>query len=206
VNLRHLLPLLLLPGCLSLERESPAQLRYVLEVQRPDRALAETDEVLLVQRFHAATDANSRPFVYRLTDHQVEVDFYHELMVPPAATLEDATARWLDAAGLFAQVERPGTRRSVDFELTGDLTDWWIDLRDPEQPRAIVGVTLTLLRPDATRVLWHRALRASEPCDERTPEACVAGWNRAVESLLVEVESGIREAVAATRREDPDLR
>ena len=73
-----------LASCLSVfEGEPLEQQRYVLDVRRGDTAPAAEQGTLLVARFHASTTASGRGFLYRRGPHEVEVDFYNELLVPP---------------------------------------------------------------------------------------------------------------------------
>ncbi len=187
---------LLLAGCVSLNRESPVQTRFLLDVVRGDAPTGPEHGVLLVRRFHSSTVASGRAFVYRRGPHEVDVDFYNELLVPPATAIEDAAAQWLGASGLFARIERPGTRQDIDHVLEGDLLGWWGVLGDGDTPpESFVELTLTLLDGTEHTVLWRHTFSVSVPVTAREPEAFVAGWNEAVSRILAEAETDLRDVL-----------
>jgi len=201
-------PLLLafLAGCLSLSREAPRQTRYVLDVERPARSAPAADGVLLVRQFQSSAEAASRAFTYLHGEYEVEVDPYHGLLLPPSTAFEDATARWLDASGLCARVVRPGTREDPDWVLEGDLSTFRAVIDGQRPPAAELVLSLTALDRQGRTVLWHRTYEVTEPVEDSTPVAFVAGWSRALARTLTETEAELRSALQSGSAESPAVR
>ena len=75
-------------GCVSLTREAPETIRYVLDAERASPKVANPIDVALeVRSLHATPPFGNRKLVFRDGDDTVEVDFYREFIVPPATAV-----------------------------------------------------------------------------------------------------------------------
>ncbi len=185
----------LLTGCVSLDRPPATKRRFVLEATRPEPQPAAAAGHLAVLAFSANPTWASAGFVHRTAAGDVEADFHTEFFVPPTVMIAGATRRWLQDAGLFATVMGDGSRVQFTHALEGDVTDLYVDAREP-QPAAVLGVEFLLLDERRSLVRHSRIVQRATLADLR-PETIAQGWNTALAQTLTELEKALRDAMKA---------
>jgi len=180
-----LLALLVLSGCLSMERPYPEKNFFLLEVHRPDgpRQLPENAQIYL-QRVIVHPPYHEKNFVYRTGGFAYEIDYYNEFLVRPFEMLSDQVIQW------FEQARSPLSDRvnSAEAVLKIAATEWYGDFRDPNNPRAILKIEATLSHENQTaRMTYPRSI----PLESRSASALVAAWNEALEEILAQLETDL---------------
>lgn len=184
---------LTLPGCGRATNYNKTQ--YVLDPSRPGEPVAAAqDAVLEVRRFTIDSAFNDKGLVYRATDLQYETDFYHEFLVSPAAMIREATRNWFTQSGLFARVADPGSYVEPAFALEANVTALYGDLRDENNPQAVVELRAFLLKIQGSRdpvVVHSETYSATDPLQTQDPDGLVAAFNRCLQAILTDLEADL---------------
>lgn len=136
---------------------------------------------------------DGREFVYRRDEVRYESDFYNEFAADPAHMLAEATARWLQRSGLFAQVLSARTGAAYDYRLEAGVSAMYVDFRGR--------------RPAAVLSLHWRLLRGAQPnpaldldCEERvelaelSPRGSALAYGEALKQALARLEAALKVA------------
>jgi ABC-type uncharacterized transport system auxiliary subunit len=167
---------------------------FIPDVQRPAKAaaVAHKDMALKVAEFAADSAFRSKGLLYRKSDSQYAISYYTELMQPPATLFTDETRQWLAASGVCT-VLMPGSLVPATHILEGRISEYYIDLRQPKTPTAVLKVEIVLLgRDDKQGTLIHRGFyMATEPLKQDTGEAAVAAMAVCIEKVLSQFEADL---------------
>lgn len=196
-----LLAMSMLAAC-SLSRPAPVKQSFLLNATRPAATTpaAPTHAALRINRFTVAQPADGRPIVYRATDLRYELDFYNEFLALPATMLTERTLAWLSDAQVFAAVVPMTSSLDARYVLEASAFRLGGDFRDPQAPRAVLALRTILARDDAPgNVLMDRAFEQSVPIPDRSPDAVVAGLDRALAGVLADLETQLRAVLAKAR-------
>jgi len=184
----------------SLSRPAPVKQSFLLNATRPATTTAAAPAnagALRINRFTVAQPADGRPIVYRATDLRYELDFYSEFLALPATMLTERTIAWLSDARLFAAVVPMTSSLDTRYVLEASAFRLGGDFRDPQAPRAMLGVRYILARDDAPgSILMDRAFEQSVPITDRSADALVAGLDRALAGMLGDLEGQLRAVLA----------
>lgn len=197
---RHLTCLTLIlatAACASVSRDYPEKSMYAFDVDRPTREAAPVDApVVLVRRFRTSALGGGRQLVYRTGDSRFESDYYTEFFDEPEGLLTGVVSNWVADAGLATVVSSAGDLEP-DFVLHGAIRGLYVDVRE-EDPLAVVDLQLVLSRRDGgyTVPIWRSDQRRFETAAGPSGGAVLVAWNRAMRSILTEVEPELREALA----------
>lgn len=196
-----LAPLLVIAGLAScsfgLEREPPEQARFLLHAPRPTTEPPPAEgAVLEVRPFHATSPFTTTQFVYRIGEHRYETDFYREFLTAPELAIADTARDWLSDAAVAAAVVAPGSRLVPSHVLEADVTELYGDFRPEAEPRAVIGIRMTLVDRDSGMPLVHQSYREEASLASPDPEALPAAWSRALAHLLERLEADVRTALA----------
>jgi len=197
-SLAALVVLAILGGC-SLRQASPAKRTFLLETTlarstgpapaiRPGARPGQS--VLRVRDLQVAAPFAGRGFVYRRGDWQYESDFYHELLVPPRAALTEQVRLWLRGSSLFASVLESSSKADAPLSLEGTVDAFYGDFREKDRPRAVLAIHFVVSdeRSASSAILFQHSYRQEITLQQRGPDALVAGWSKALEQVLVELE------------------
>lgn len=187
-----------LSGCASLSRPDPDRRYYLLQVQRPEPALERPADapILAVRSFRVAPAYDSRGIVTIRGDGLVQRDFYERFFLPPGEMLAGQVRNWLDQAGIFSLVTDMGGLTEADLILEGYVQELHRDLRDGK-PRAVLALQMLLLRPTRTgavEVVVQRDFSQAVDLPDGSIRSLVAGWKLALEQILEDVETALRES------------
>lgn len=187
-----------LAGCLSLERPAPEVRRYMLDVRRPAGSEPAGDGARIVEvtKFSAAAEAQQRGFLFRVSDAEVQEDYYHRWVADPAEEIRQATVDWLMASPLVDKVvgaSAPG----VSFMVHGHLKALRADVRGERAVEVEVLFTFMKVDEEGESSLAAQYVDGERVAVDRvTPEALVEGWNRAVTAVLGRMEERLAEEFA----------
>lgn len=184
-----------LAGCGLAERPYVEQRQWPLFVSRPTSLPPRPHGlVALVRAVQAAPGLEQRGLQSLRPDGSVDVAFYEQWIVEPAAGVEASLRQWLAASGLFAAVLAPGSRLAADIVIESTLTTF---LADP--PSGVARVALSVAAIDQRRspahVVAQGDLRETAPLHGNDAPAEVAALKEALASLLNDVEQLLRPVV-----------
>jgi cholesterol transport system auxiliary component len=189
---------LILGGC-SLRQASPPKQTFLLETKRarstgPGQAIrpgaGSGQSVLRVRDLQVAAPFAGRGFVYRRGDWQYESDFYHELLVPPRAALTEQVRLWLRDSSLFDTVLESASKADAALSLEGTVDAFYGDFREQDRPRAVLDIHFVVSdeHSASSAILFQHSYRQAMPLQQHGPDALVAGWSKALEQILGELE------------------
>jgi ABC-type uncharacterized transport system auxiliary subunit len=186
---------LALSGC-SLRQPAVEIRDFALHVS-PAPAAAPGRMSVSVLPFTAAPEAPGRMLLYRVDNVRYEHDFYNRLLAPPSRLLTDGLRTWLSRSGA-AVVREPGAPLDADFIVRGRLDRMYADYRDTRNPRAVLALTIVLIRrdPAGNRQVFQRTYRESAAMERISPEALVEAWSRGAARAFSRFTEDFRRATA----------
>ncbi len=181
-----------LGGCVNITRDNPARQHFALQLD-PDSAPiapAIAGAILKVRVFQEMPRYRGREFVYRVSDVRYETDYYNLFLVSPGPLLAEATACWLAQGGVFERVVDSSSRVRSTHLLEGAVVALEGDYRVKHKPRAVLGLSLTLVdeTADLPRIAFQRHYVRSVDIADTRPETLVMGWSKAMQELLVDFD------------------
>jgi ABC-type uncharacterized transport system auxiliary subunit len=169
--------------------------QYVLDPSRPGGPVATSrDAVLEVRRFMIDSAFSGKGLVYRSADRQYEADFYHEFLVSPASMIREAARNWFTQSGLFTRVADPGSYVEPAFALEANVTALYGDLRDENNPLAVVELRAFLLKVEGSRdpvVVHSKTYVVTSVMQTQDPDGLVAAFNRCLQTILTDLETDL---------------
>lgn len=191
-NVWILLLVLLLAGCIRLDREMPQVDYFTLEAQRDDESSDPRFGVLRLQRIRAEQPFGGERFIYRPESLRFEEDYYHRFFAPPAELVGRQIRLWLQESGLFEAVLERADQVTPEYFLEGRILEIYGDFR--EAPQAVLSLEISLVHDVKARseTLLRRSYRRALPLERGTPDALAEGWSRALEEILQDLEADLR--------------
>lgn len=179
--------LLTLTGCVgALKSDYPERRFYTLSAERPGEPAAPGKEgVLRVRRFTASKLSEGNEFVTRVSDTEVETDFYNAFFSPPSMQLTEQTHRWLGASGLFSAVVGTGSSVPETHVLEGNVVALYADSRRKSTAVMELQFMLVKVSVEPASVLFQKSYKAQRQGED------VQGWNAALASILAALESDL---------------
>ncbi len=197
-----LVGILMLSGCLRLEREHPEKRFFLVEAVRADatRPSEFEDRILQIRRLDISPAFEAASFVYRTGESSWESDYYNAFFTSPDVMLTELTSRWIAASGLFGQVVSPSSLMRSDYLLEGHVVSLYGDYRPGRPPEAVIEIQVLLLRdlPKRPETIVQGNYRASEPVTGNAPGDLVAAWGRGMRSILGDIEKDFNGALSGT--------
>ncbi len=188
-------------GCINLERSYPEKRYFILDVSR-DVGISSPDTgiVLTVRRFRISPQYEGKGFVYRLADLSYESDFYNEFFIPPASLITEEIRQRLAGSGLFRHVVTPSSHLDTAYVLEGAVTALYGDYSVSAAPKAVLEMQFFLLDETSTspKIIYQSQYRKEEPLKGNTPDALVKSWNNALDQILTEFETDLKENIHKT--------
>ena len=182
-------------GCRSGGSNSRYYMLNVVRETGPSRP--RSVPVLAVPRFTIDTAYSNRELVYRLGPSQYESDAYNEFLVPPALMLTEKTRDWLDACGLFGQVLGVGSSLQPTHRFEANVTALYGDFRDRKAPKAVIELRVFVLEiQDGAdpKPIFGKTYRAAAVPENRNPDSLIAGLNRSLQTILIDLEKDLAAA------------
>ena len=188
--------ILALAGC---ARQAANSQFYLLQTPREaPPATTQNEAILTLPRFTIDAAFAGRGLVYRLDEFRYESDPYNEFFISPAEMITEQARQWLAQSGLFAQVV--GSTRSLDatHQVEANITALYGDFRDEDAPKAIVKIRFFFLHTDRrgdTEILLAKPYAAVIDVDAAGPQDLIAGFDRALQTILTEFEKDLANVV-----------
>jgi ABC-type uncharacterized transport system auxiliary subunit len=144
---------------------------------------------LKVRPFRVAAPYDGREFLYRKADGQLIADFYHGFAAGPGELVTAAVADWLKASGRFGSVLEPGISADAPYALEGAVLALYGDLRDGQQPAAVLDVQVYLVRAASSReIALDRRYSERVALADAAPATIAKGYNEALANVLSRLE------------------
>lgn len=131
-------------------------------------------------------------FQYRLSDADWETDPYNRFLNSPQEMMTVILRTWLAGSRQFSSVLLPGEGGVANLRIDTEVSELYIDFRNPEYPYAVVTMEIAvhqIVNSAVKSQILKRTFSARVPVAARTPEAFVAAWEialrRNLESLTV---------------------
>ena len=179
----------LLSGCSGIVRDFPETRLFVIETPDVDGTGTgfQSGRGLLIRQFDIAAEFESSFFVYKVSDNRFTSDYYNKFMVSPARMISDAVRDALNDSQKFRLVPASELSR-IDFRLSGKITHLYVDIRNPEAPKAVMAVRLLLEQkaPTGFMPVINQVYSASEPVSEMRTDAYVQAWNRCLAQVVTD--------------------
>jgi ABC-type uncharacterized transport system auxiliary subunit len=190
--------LIVIGGCINLERSYPDKHYFVLEVGALNAAPADRlrTGILEVSEIRVSPRYAEPNFVYRLSETGYESDFYNQFLIAPAAILTEETRKALAQSGVFEHVVSSSNQLPSNYRLQGNATALYGDFRNGAAPSAVVEVEFFLTRQASapSEIVLAKRYSKSIPLSGRSPEALVKGWDEALATVLMSFLADVRAA------------
>ncbi len=184
-----LLALVWLSGCSGIVRDFPETRLFVIETPDVDGTGTgfQNGRGLLIRQFDIAAEFESSFFVYKVSDNRFTSDYYNKFMVSPARMISDAVRDALNNSLKFRLVA-PSELSRIDLRLSGKITHLYVDIRNPESPRAVMALRLLLEQknPAGFMPVINQVYSVSEPVPEMRTDVYVQAWNRCLAEVVTE--------------------
>lgn len=184
--------LLLLCGC-SLSKAYPAKSYYYLSATRNADSRSPQSTVLRVQPLEIASAFAGKGLVSRLSEVEYKSDYYAEFFTRSDDMITEQLVSWLRESGQFQEVIGEASTLSAEWVIEGVIDGLYADLREAAQPKVVLSIQIRTIddrgrRPEVTST---KKYSRSEPVSSSSSADLVLGWNRALESLLAEIEQDL---------------
>lgn len=200
-----LLLMLALPGCLGdgggslLTQPDPVKQYYALQTKREALACS-TDErrVLKVRRANIAPTYASRELVYRTGPNMYKTDYYNVFLVSPQDMISEAVLEWFAGSGMFTHVVPNSSALRPNYVLESSANRILGDFSAPGESKAVLEMQFFLLQDVLAqyKVVFCREYREEIALSDRTPENLVAGLEKALQSILEQLEKEMAQTLA----------
>ena len=191
----HLALPFFLAGCFNFNKSFPEKHFFILSVKRSGGPLlSSSDAVLRIRRFRVSPQFEGNGFVYRKSDFNYASDFYNQFFISPASMIAEEVEKWLKGAGLFQYVMSSSSPVEPTLELDGVISALYGDYRDSRVPKAVLEVQFLLVRSVSSRpaIVFQKTYHEETLLKENSPDALVAGWNLALEHILTQFETNLK--------------
>ena len=189
-------------GCVNLEKSYPEKRYFIMDASRgEDISSSDTDAALTVRRFRVSPKYEGRGLVYRLEELSYESDFYNEFFISPASMFTEEIRKRLAGSGLFKHVVDPSSLLDSTYILEGAVTALYGDYRVNTAPKAVMEIQFFLLHEtdSSPKIIFQSQYHKEEPLNDNTPDALVKSWNEALNQILTEFESDLKENLSKTK-------
>jgi ABC-type uncharacterized transport system auxiliary subunit len=196
--------LLLLAGCLNLQRPARYVEQYTLEYSPPEiSGLAFIEASLTLDRFQEARAFNTSAMIYRPEPFKLDAYQYHRWRVHPADLVGDHLLRDLRKSALFQAVFSHLDLQEGGFLLEGGVEEF-LEIEEQGQRQAVLAVNVTLLDSSARnlpdRVLFQKQYRFQEPLEEKSPRGLAKGLSQAMRKFSEALIRDVHEAIRSRKR------
>jgi cholesterol transport system auxiliary component len=188
-------------GCINLEKGYPEKRYFILDASRDeDISSPDTGKVITVRRFRISPKYEGKGLVYRLEELSYESDFYNEFFISPASMFTEEIRKRLAVSGLFEHVIAPSSLLDSTYILEGAVTALYGDYRVSTAPKAVMEIQFFLLHETDSnpKIIFQSQYHKEEPLNGNTPDALVKSWNSALNQILTEFETDLKEYISKT--------
>ena len=196
--------LILLTGCLNLQRPARYVEQYTLEYPSPEiSGLAFIETSVTLSRFQEARAFNSSAMIYRPEPFKMDSYQYHRWRVHPADLVGDPLLRDLRKSALFQAVFSHLDPQEGGFLLEGGVEEF-LEIEEQGQRQAVLAMNVTLLDSAAKnlpdRVLFQKQYRFQEPLEEKSPRGLAKSLSQAMRKFSEALIRDVHEAIRSRKR------
>ena len=178
--------ILILTACGS---TAPQRQDFLLNSARSAPAVASaTLGKLQVLELQAHPPYRNLALIYKESPQRFVADPYHGFLAPLAQQISSQTRNWLAQSGAFSAVLSPSSAIDADWQLEGELQAAYVDVSIPAAPKVNLTVRYTASKGNTVHS-WP--LSQTVAIDSAQPEHAVIGFNRALNALLLQLESSL---------------
>ncbi len=169
----------------------------LLATEVPPTSPANDRRALRVMRVRTAPLFERKGLVYRTGEETYESDFYREYYAPPGIVLHEALVGWLEQSQIASDILSGGEMEPADWLLEVRIDELYFDLREPSQPSAHLGLSLTLrnARSAASDPALRRRYALTRAAASRKADALVRALEEAVSETLGQIEADLRPSL-----------
>lgn len=188
-----------LPACVSvnMERGYPARRYFVLALSgTPMGAPGNPSGVLKLHRVRVSPPYDGKGFVYRLGPQVFETDFYHQFLAAPGAMIGEELLESLQRSELYQYVVNSASPVESTHQLEATVDALYGDFTEEGTGQAVVRMSFVMSRDAAQNpgVVFQKSYEKTMRLQERSPEALVQGWNRALGEIVSMLIHDLRPA------------
>lgn len=189
--------LLLLPGCVTLERSYPDKHFFALEVNRESKPVNDPGHsVMQISNVRISPRYEGKNFIYRLSDTSFESDFYNEFLVPPASLVAEELVKGLARSDLFQYVIDPSSELAPTHVLEAMVNALYGDFRNSSAPKAVLEMEFFVSKQAAgkSEIVMQRRYSKAVELQGHSPDALVKGWEQALGAILADLIADLKSA------------
>jgi len=184
----------LLCGCISRPHLDVRSFAFTVPPASKPNPGYQTHRVVAIRSLRVAAPFDRRSLVYRMDEYSFESDPYAEFFVPASEGLLMPIRSYLRQAGAFETVVEPGSALKPNTVAEFSVLDLYGDFRKQQQGAAILRLRALLFdSPNGIpgKLVLEREYSRCIPLKARTPEALMAGWNKALAQILAQLVSDV---------------
>ncbi len=178
--------LMILAGCLSLEKTFPEKQLYTLspEIEIP----SDTDYpegALLSSEFSVAPVFRTNSFVLRKDPYRFIEDFRNEFIIPPNRMITDLTEELLLKSNRFVSYTAEASQLPL-FRLSGRLDEIVGDYSDNTHLKAVLAVRFLVEKTEkaVVKIILSKTYRREILLKDEHPLTLLKGWNEGLSQIL----------------------
>ena len=146
---------------------------------------------LQVADLQASPPYRQLALIYKESPQRFVSDPYHGFLAPLTQQISAQARSWLAQSGRFSAVLNPSSLAQADWQLEGELEAAYVDVINPAQPKVTLAVRFVANKGNAVHS-W--TFTQTESIPNAKPEQAVIGFNRALNGLLLQLESSLLAA------------
>jgi ABC-type uncharacterized transport system auxiliary subunit len=203
-SLSLVLVMMVLSGCGLGGKPSYLVRQYVLEYPSPMiEAIAQSGELLKVERFSTAREYDTHAMIYREGPYQRGVDPYNRWRVNPGDMVTDHLLRDLRKAGLFKAVFSYNDGEETRYLLEGQVLEF-LESKEKDGRKAVFDLNVTLQdlakKEVPERIVFQRHYRYTEPLELTTCECLAQAMSKAMETFSRQLMMDLSKAVGESKK------
>ena len=188
--------LMLLFGCVSLERSFPEKHYFVVDVgEIAPRPNPSGDQTLQISTLRISPRYADKSFVYRTSETGYESDFYNQFLTSPESMLGEEIRKGLAASPVFKHVIGPSSQLQPNYVLEGSVNALYGDFRNLNAPSAGLEIEFFLHNENSANlgIVLQKRYMKTVPISGRAPDALVKGWSQALGAILTDLNADLEK-------------
>lgn len=189
--------LLLLSGCVTLERSYPEKHFYALELPRDVKSVNGAGKgVMQISYVRISPRYQGKNFIYRLSDTSFESDFYNEFLIEPASLIAEELGKGLARSGLFQYVVDSSSELPPAYTLEPAVNALYGDFRDNSAPKAVLEMEFFVVKQNSGKsdIIMQKRYAKAVALEGRSADALVKGWDEALGEIVNDLIADLKVA------------
>ena len=186
--------LCLLSGCLSRPQLHTRTFAFGPPIDSVSKSAGRSPRVISIRSLRVAAPFEDRFLVYRTGDFSYVEDPYAEFLVSPSESLRPPIRNWMLQSDLFQDVVEPGSALKPNTMAEITVLELYGDFRPGTKPEAVLTLRFVLLEsPNGIpgKLAFQGDYSSRVLLKARNANALMAGWNEALEHILVQLSSEV---------------